>query len=98
MVFPESENAAKIQSDVLVSIRKLIEESRKIILQYKLNDKAKSELIALYEHFSLALDSGEIGAIRLGYLGYKYCTLYYRKTDSAVERIQQLLSSCGILP
>lgn len=75
----------------------LLDESRSIILQYRIEPELKAELIDLYSNFKDSLYDDEPSKIRIAYLGYKYATLYHRKLDNTFYKIQSILKENGIL-
>ncbi len=78
-------------------IKKLLNESKAIILQYKMESKLKAELLTLYDDFTNALYGTSSERLKISFLGYKYSTLYHRKLDVSVGEIEKLLTSYGIL-
>lgn len=82
------------QSD---KIKTLLNESKAIILQYKMEDRLKAELLALYDDFLFCLYGTDADRLKVSFLGYKYSTLYHRKLDVSVGEIEKILTECGIL-
>lgn len=78
-------------------IKNLLNQSKAIILQYKMSQQLKAELLALYENFLSSLYGTSADKIKLAFLGYKYSTLYHRKLDVSVGEIEIILKRCGIL-
>lgn len=92
----------KVEKPVLtdaqsLEIKKYLNESKAIILQYKMEAKLKAELLALYDNFTDALYGTDRDRLKLSFLGYKYSTLYHRKLDVSVGEIEKLLIGYGIL-
>lgn len=79
------------------AIIKLLDESRSVILQYKIDVTLKKELVDLYQNFKDSLFEGENSKIRIAYLGYKYATLYHRKLDKTMLKIEKLLIDNQVL-
>ncbi len=79
------------------AIIKLLDESRSVILQYKIDVTLKKELVDLYQNFKDSLFEGENSKIRIAYLGYKYATLYHRKLDKTMLKIEKLLKDNQVL-
>lgn len=79
------------------AIIKLLDESRSIILQYKIDALLKKELVDLYQNFKDTLFEGENSKIRIAYLGYKYATLYHRKLDKTMLKIEKILKDNQVL-
>lgn len=79
------------------TIVELLEESYSIIMQYKIEPGLKAELLDLYQNFKDCLYEGEPKNIRIGYLGYKYATLYHRKLDLTMQKIEKILKDNDIL-
>ncbi len=93
---------SKVEEPVLTDeqsekIKKLLSESKSIILQYKMEPKLKSELLTLYDNFSDSLYGTSRDKLKVAFLGYKYCTLYHRKLDVSVSKIEKILQAAGIL-
>lgn len=75
----------------------LLDQSKGVILQYKIDADKKAELIALYDYFRSALYDSEVDLIKSTYLGYKYGILFHRKNDSSIEKIADILRKDGVL-
>ena len=89
---------AKVLSDSDVkTIKELLEQSKSVILQYKLEPDLKAELMCLYDNFIASLYEGEGARIKVAYLGYKYGILYHKRHDVGLMKIQEILSKGGIL-
>ena len=78
-------------------IKDLLKKSKNIILQYKIEPELKADLMALYDNFDQALFESDPDKIKVAFLGYKYSTLYHRKLDVSVGKIEEILKSCGVL-
>ncbi len=96
------EDIAPVQKAVLsdediYQIKALLEQSKGVILQYKIDIELKSELMCLYDYFRSALYDNDIAKIKSAYLGYKYGILFHRKNDSSIEKIAKILQKSGIL-
>ena len=78
-------------------ILRLLDESRSIILQYKIENNLKAELMELYNFFKEALYDSDPDKMRVAYLGYKYATLYHRKLDGTMLKIENILRRNNIL-
>jgi len=78
-------------------IKELLEQSKGVILQYKIEPDLKGELMALYDFFKSCLYEDEPEKIKIGYLGYKYGILYHKKHDAGLIKIEQILKNGGIL-
>lgn len=78
-------------------IKALLNQSRSIILQYKMDTQLKTELMALYDDFSSALYGTDAERLKLSFFGYKYSTLYHRKLDVSVGEIETILKENGII-
>ena len=66
-------------------------------MQYKIEPELKADLMALYDNFDQALFESDPDRIKVAFLGYKYSTLYHRKLDVSVNKIEDILKSCGVL-
>lgn len=86
-----------INADDAETVLKLLEESRAIILQYKIDAVQKGEVVDLYQNFKDALFEGEARSVRIAYLGYKYATLYHKKMDGTMLKIEKILKKNGVL-
>lgn len=86
-----------IKEEDAKKITELLDQSRSVILQYKIEPALKGELVALYENFKNVLYEGIGEKIKIAYLGYKYATLYHRKQDKIMRQIETILISNGIL-
>lgn len=78
-------------------IKDLLEQSKGVILQYKIEPELKSELITLYDGFLAALYDVDPQNIKVTYLGYKYGILFHKKHDSGLEKVEAILKRVGIL-
>lgn len=94
-VTPVKEKTIKVKD--VKTIIDLLDESRSIIFQYKIEPGLKTELVDLYQFFKDSLYEGEPKTIRLSYLAYKYATLYHRKLDNTMLKIEKLLKMNGVL-
>ncbi len=86
-----------IKDEDAKTVIKLLDESRSIILQYKIEPNQKAEIVDLYQNFKDALFDGDGEKIRIAYLGYKYATLFHRKLDGTLWKIESILKKNGIL-
>lgn len=93
----DGEPKPSLTGEQIEKIRSLLIESKSLILQYKMETAQKSELMELYDEFMSALTTGEPERVKLAFLGYKYTTLYHRKLDASVGKIQQILIDSGII-
>lgn len=78
-------------------IKDLLKKSKGVILQYKIEPELKADLMALYDNFDQALFESDPDRIKVAFLGYKYSTLYHRKLDVSVNKIEDILKACGVL-
>lgn len=74
-----------------------LDETRAIILQYKIDVKQKTELVDVYTAFRATLFGDNAKLIKSAYLAYKYITLYYRKNDNNISRVEQILKNASII-
>ena len=74
-----------------------LEETRSIILQYKIDVKQKTELTEIYTSFKNSLYGDNAKQIKIQYLAYKYVTLYYRKNDNKITHVESILKNAGII-
>ena len=81
----------------IAKIRELLEQSKSVILQYKIEPVLKTELIVLYDSFSGSLYEVEPEKIKVAYLGYKYGILFHKKHDASLLKIEEILKNGGIL-
>ena len=88
---------AVLSDEDIHQIKALLERSKGVILQYKMDVELKAELICLYDCFYQALYDNDIDKIKATYLGYKYGILFHRKNDSSVQQIAEILKKDGIL-
>lgn len=86
-----------VNEDDAKTIIALLDESRSIILQYKIDAALKGEIVDLYQNFKDSIYDGDCKTIRIAYLGYKYATLYHRKLDGTMLKIEKLLKKNGVL-
>ncbi len=96
-VIKKKKVTCSIKEGDVKKIIELLDESRSIILQYKIEPQLKAELVDLYSNFKDSLYDDEPSKIRIAYLGYKYATLYHRKLDNTFYKIQSILEDNGIL-
>ena len=75
----------------------LLDQSKGVILQYKIDPKLKAELIALYDNFKSVIFEGDVKVLKVAFLGYKYAALYHRKLDVSVEKIEEILHKNGVM-
>ncbi|MBQ3166535.1 MAG: hypothetical protein IJC01_04270 [Clostridia bacterium] len=87
-----------VSDDDVKTITAMLEETFSVILQYKINDLLKADLVAVHGEFKEALYQGEPERIKIAFLAYKYATLYHRKNDVSVWKIDSILKKAGILP
>ena len=78
-------------------IDELLDQSKGVILQYKIDPRPKAELIALYDNFKQAIFEGDPDKLKVAFLGYKYVAFYHRRLDVSVEKIEEILVKSGIL-
>ena len=78
-------------------IDELLDQSKGVILQYKIDPQPKAELIALYDNFKQAIFEGDPDRLKVAFLGYKYVAFYHRRLDVSVEKIEDILTKAGIL-
>lgn len=78
-------------------IKDLLKSSRGVILQYKIEPDLKADLMTLYDNFDSALFESDSDRIKVAFLGYKYSTLYHRKRDVSIGKIEEILKASGIL-
>ena len=78
-------------------IKACLEQSKSVILQYKIDAEPKAELIALYDNFKSALYDSDPDRIKIAYIGYKYGILFHKKHDSGLVKIEEILKNGGIL-
>lgn len=98
----EKVSVTKVEKSVLPDdkadyIKALLNRSKAVILQYRMEDQLKAELLALYDDFSENLYGKSNYRIKMSFLGYKYSTLYHRKLDVSLGEIEKILKECGIL-
>ena len=86
-----------LSDDDVKKIRDLLEQSKSVILQYKIEPELKAELIILYDSFSGSLYETEPERIKVAYLGYKYGILFHKKHDASLLKIEEILKNGGIL-
>ena len=78
-------------------IDQLLDQSKGVILQYRIDPKLKAELVALYDNFKSVIFDGDDKSLKVAFLGYKYAALYHRRLDVSVEKIEEILVSAGVL-
>ncbi|MBO7525735.1 MAG: hypothetical protein J6T42_02940 [Clostridia bacterium] len=81
----------------LKKIDALLDQSKGVILQYKIEPKLKAELVALYDNFKQAIFDNDSEKLKVAFLGYKYAALYHRRLDVSVEKIEEILTKAGIV-
>ena len=85
-------------SDEDISVIKvLLEQSKGVILQYKIEPNLKSELMTLYDNFVSELYDVEPEKIKAAFFGYKYGILFHKRHDAGLEKIAEILKKGGIL-
>lgn len=98
---PQAKQVKKCESalsgDELKKIDALLDQSKGVILQYKIEPKLKAELVALYDNFKQAIFENESEKLKVAFLGYKYAALYHRRLDVSVEKIEAILSAAAII-
>lgn len=78
-------------------IDELLDQSKGVILQYKIDPEPKAELIALYDNFKQAIFDSDSDKLKVAFLGYKYAAFFHRRLDVSVEKIEGILKKAGIL-
>ncbi|MBP5177937.1 MAG: hypothetical protein ILP02_05110 [Clostridia bacterium] len=86
-----------LSDEDVTKIRDLLEQSKSVILQYKIEPELKTELIVLYNAFSGSLYEVEPEKIKVAYLGYKYGILFHKKHDASLLKVEDILKNGGIL-
>ena len=99
---PEARQTVKETANVLSgedvkTIKALLEQSKGVILQYKLEPDLKAELMCLYDNFIASLYETAPEKIKVAFFGYKYGILYHKKHDVGLLKIQEILTKGGIL-
>ena len=79
------------------TIDELLDQSKGVILQYRIDPIPKAELIALYDNFKQAIFEGDTDRLKVAFLGYKYVAFYHRRLDVSVEKIEKILKKAEIL-
>ena len=90
-------NGNLLSDENIAIVKNLLEQSKGVILQYRIEPNLKSELIALYDNFAAELYDFEPQRIKVAYLGYKYGILFHKKHDTSLEKIEEILKKGGIL-
>lgn len=78
-------------------IDELLDQSKGVILQYKIDPQPKAELVALYDNLKQAIFEGDPDRLKVAFLGYKYVAYYHRRQDLSVERIEEILRKADVL-
>ena len=78
-------------------IDELLDQSKGVILQYKIDPQPKAELITLYDNFKQAIFEGDPDKLKVAFLGYKYAAFFHRRLDVSVEKIEDILKKASIL-
>ena len=86
-----------LSDEDIARVHELLEQSKSVILQYKIEPDLKTELIILYDSFNSALYEVEPEKIKVAYLGYKYGILFHKKHDASLIKIEEILKNGGIL-
>ncbi len=78
-------------------VKDILTATKSLILQYKMDDSYKAELMLLYDNLVNSLYENDLERIKIAFLAYKYSTLFHRKNDSSVEKIEKILIDGGVL-
>ncbi len=78
-------------------VKDLLTATKSLILQYKMDDVSKAELMLLYDNLVNSLYENDLERIKIAFLAYKYSTLFHRKNDSSVQKIEKILIDGGVL-
>lgn len=84
-------------ADDLKEIDALLDQSKSVILQYKIEPELKAELVVLYDNFKQAIFDNEAKKLKVAFLGYKYAALFHRRLDVSVEKIENILKKANVI-
>ena len=93
----EKRSGVALSGQDLKKIDALLDQSKGVILQYRIEPKLKAELVSLYDNFKQAIFENEPLKLKVAFLGYKYAALYHRRLDVSVEKIEEILAKAGIV-
>ncbi len=77
--------------------RRLLSEDKISIMNYKINDTVKSEIIMLLEALDTAIFEGEKTNIVFTFTAYKYAVMNFRKMSVNMVKLTSLLRRCGVV-
>lgn len=87
----------KIYSTCFADVQKIIVTEREKILQAKVKEDKKSDVLTILTAFKDCLFLGDKSQIRVAFLSYKYAIMTFKRFDSDVEDIERILKFCKIL-
>ena len=79
------------------AIEALLDQSKGVILQYRIEPKLKAELVVLYDNFKQAIFDGDANRVKIAFIGYKYAVLFHKRSEVGIEKIEKILSEAGII-
>lgn len=87
----------KIYSTCFADVQKIIVAEREKILQAKIKEDKKNDVITILTSFKDCLFLGDKPQIRVAFLSYKYAIMNFKRIDSDVDELERILKFCQIL-
>ena len=94
---PASENGRKNYYTCFADVQKILYSERAKILQAKIKEDKKNDLLAILGAFKDCLFLGDKQQIRIAFLSYKYAIMNFKRLDTEIDDIERILKFCKII-
>lgn len=94
---PASESGRKNYYTCFADVQKILYSERSTILQAKIKEDKKNDLLAILGAFKDCLFLGDKQQIRIAFLSYKYAVMNFKRLDTEIDDIERILKFCKII-
>lgn len=94
---PASESGRKNYYTCFADVQKILYSERTKILQAKIKEDKKNDVLAILGAFKDCLFLGDKQQIRIAFLSYKYAIMNFKRLDTEIDDIERILKFCKII-